>query len=177
MATPTCRLITHFLPGNVVDSSCDTTCLICTDHFKSQLQSLFRLFGCHHIFHEKCITLWLSKHNTCPMCRRVMQIPYLRMINLPLPHGFRLPSHPPDTMRLQVPEQQSDDHDGTSYLCLNFHILPESMKYENHLSQSEMEYLDRIFSSAGYPDDEMRHDLLALACAPFSVVSGVCFVD
>ncbi|KAK9763556.1 putative E3 ubiquitin-protein ligase [Basidiobolus ranarum] len=44
------------------------SCSICQDDFlcdKNQIRSM----PCHHIFHEHCLFPWLSKSNTCPMCR------------------------------------------------------------------------------------------------------------
>ncbi|KAL7594585.1 hypothetical protein Lser_V15G30044 [Lactuca serriola] len=177
MAPPaTCRLITNCHPGYVDSSSSaqahgDTTCPICLNHFESQ-ESVFRLYGCHHVFHEKCIIKWLSRNNTCPLCRRVMPR-RLQRINLPLPHDFRLPPQPPLTMKLQLLEQHEAD-DGTN-LHLNFYVRPKWLKHEKHLSQSEIEYLDKIFSTVSWPNDEMCHDLLARACGLFSIVRGVSF--
>ena len=44
-------------------------CIICTDKFDVG-DTVMRLPFCSHCFHEKCALTWLTKHNTCPMCRR-----------------------------------------------------------------------------------------------------------
>ena len=44
-------------------------CIICTDKFDVG-DTVMRLPSCSHCFHEKCALTWLTKHNTCPMCRR-----------------------------------------------------------------------------------------------------------
>mmetsp|Transcript_105682 Transcript_105682/g.146132 ORF Transcript_105682/g.146132 Transcript_105682/m.146132 type:complete len:87 (+) Transcript_105682:1035-1295(+) len=43
-------------------------CLICLDTFDSDAQ-VYRL-PCGHVFHTKCILLWLEVQNTCPACRK-----------------------------------------------------------------------------------------------------------
>jgi len=48
---------------------CATSCIICTEGF--QIGScVMRLPLCGHVFHENCCMSWLTKHNTCPYCRR-----------------------------------------------------------------------------------------------------------
>lgn len=74
-------------------------------------------------------------------------------------------------MKLQLPEQHDAD-DGTN-LHLNFYVRPASLKHEKHLSQTEIEYLDKIFSTVVWPNDELHHDLLDRACGLFSIVHGV----
>ena len=45
------------------------SCIICTEGF--QIGSVvMRLPLCSHVFHEECALSWLTKHNTCPYCRR-----------------------------------------------------------------------------------------------------------
>jgi hypothetical protein len=29
--------------------------------------------ACRHVFCEKCITSWLDRHTTCPMCRKTVK--------------------------------------------------------------------------------------------------------
>ncbi|ESQ54167.1 hypothetical protein EUTSA_v10026407mg [Eutrema salsugineum] len=43
-------------------------CVVCIDGFR-QGQWCRRLPGCGHVFHRKCVDLWLIKVSTCPICR------------------------------------------------------------------------------------------------------------
>ncbi|KAL7518581.1 hypothetical protein ACHAWX_003398 [Stephanocyclus meneghinianus] len=45
------------------------TCPVCTDPYISGA-TIVRLPTCGHIFHESCALMWLTKHNTCPYCRK-----------------------------------------------------------------------------------------------------------
>lgn len=42
-------------------------CSICIDDMSEGDMAMF--LPCKHWFHEKCVTLWLKEHNTCPICR------------------------------------------------------------------------------------------------------------
>ncbi|CAN8326619.1 unnamed protein product [Cochlearia groenlandica] len=43
-------------------------CVVCIDGFR-QGQWCRRLPRCGHVFHRKCVDLWLIKVSTCPICR------------------------------------------------------------------------------------------------------------
>jgi hypothetical protein len=45
------------------------SCIICTEGFHTG-NVVMRLPLCGHVFHEECALSWLTKHNTCPYCRR-----------------------------------------------------------------------------------------------------------
>ena len=45
-----------------------TYCVICTE-----ATPIRRIGQCGHSFCHNCIYEWLEKHNTCPMCRRIVQ--------------------------------------------------------------------------------------------------------
>ena len=45
------------------------TCPVCTDSYAPG-DTIVRLPKCGHVFHEKCALAWLTKHNTCPYCRK-----------------------------------------------------------------------------------------------------------
>ena len=42
-------------------------CIVCMADIEMGADTL--LIPCGHMFHDKCIELWLEKHNTCPVCR------------------------------------------------------------------------------------------------------------
>lgn len=41
-------------------------CLECDDND-------FTTLKCNHMFHTKCINIWLHNHNTCPYCRALVK--------------------------------------------------------------------------------------------------------
>lgn len=45
------------------------TCPVCTDSYVPGA-TIVRLPLCGHLFHESCALSWLTKHNTCPYCRK-----------------------------------------------------------------------------------------------------------
>jgi Ring finger domain/PA domain len=44
-------------------------CAVCCDTYNVN-DTIMTLPACSHVFHEKCALAWLTKHNTCPFCRR-----------------------------------------------------------------------------------------------------------
>ncbi len=46
----------------------DNCCCICLDN----KNTTFRTIPCNHEFCDKCIFEWLEKHQTCPLCRCVV---------------------------------------------------------------------------------------------------------
>ncbi len=44
-------------------------CPVCTDSYAPG-DTTVRLPLCGHVFHESCALAWLTKHNTCPYCRK-----------------------------------------------------------------------------------------------------------
>lgn len=60
----------EYLPCQIkIDSKEAHTCPVCTDTYEPGA-TIVRLPSCGHVFHEYCATAWLSKHNTCPYCRK-----------------------------------------------------------------------------------------------------------
>lgn len=63
---------------NVIDKfevSCfNNQCGICMEELESGIQTI--QYSCHHCFHETCILSWLSRSNTCPICRLEQNIYY-----------------------------------------------------------------------------------------------------
>eukprot|EP00986_Skeletonema_menzelii_P007229 scaffold2826_cov152-Skeletonema_menzelii.AAC.5 len=52
-----------------IDTKESHICPVCTDSYVPGA-TIIRLPSCGHVFHEYCATAWLSKHNTCPYCRK-----------------------------------------------------------------------------------------------------------
>lgn len=63
----------------VVDFTKDDICSICMEDFEESHdsegggKSLFRVSNrrvpCGHVYHSNCITEWLERCNSCPLCR------------------------------------------------------------------------------------------------------------
>ncbi|KAJ6037378.1 hypothetical protein N7540_001657 [Penicillium herquei] len=47
------------------------TCPICAEDIEQN--AIMINLPCRHLFHEQCITLWLHRSSTCPLCRRVIK--------------------------------------------------------------------------------------------------------
>jgi hypothetical protein len=43
-------------------------CCICLEQLDKDLYAL----PCAHLFHEKCIRLWLKNHTKCPICENIV---------------------------------------------------------------------------------------------------------
>lgn len=56
--------------NNLKTSFPQTTCSVCLEEF--QKDSKCHQLYCEHIFHDVCIQMWLSKHDSCPDCRKTM---------------------------------------------------------------------------------------------------------
>ena len=55
-----------------VSFSEDNGCAICYSNFQEHdLVCESNNTECHHIFHKECMSMWLSKHLDCPICREV----------------------------------------------------------------------------------------------------------
>uniref|UniRef100_V9KCD3 RING-type E3 ubiquitin transferase n=1 Tax=Callorhinchus milii TaxID=7868 RepID=V9KCD3_CALMI len=51
---------------NGLEQSC---AICCSEYVKEELVTEL---PCHHLFHGPCVTLWLQKSGTCPVCRHVL---------------------------------------------------------------------------------------------------------
>ena len=47
-------------------------CSICLDDIEEEVAIL----KCNHFFHKECISEWLSRSNTCPYCRKIVNNKY-----------------------------------------------------------------------------------------------------
>uniref|UniRef100_A0A8B9C684 RING-type E3 ubiquitin transferase n=1 Tax=Anser brachyrhynchus TaxID=132585 RepID=A0A8B9C684_9AVES len=48
----------------------DQCCTICCSEYVKD--EILTELPCHHLFHKPCVTLWLQKSGTCPVCRHVL---------------------------------------------------------------------------------------------------------
>jgi hypothetical protein len=60
----------------------DNTCSICMETINPQSKRWLKCFNnnirpkpliCNHIYHNECIDMWLKEHNTCPLCRHIVE--------------------------------------------------------------------------------------------------------
>jgi len=51
----------------IVDNPNYSACAICLDEQKNN--ECWSILNCTHEYHNKCISNWLKKNNTCPTCR------------------------------------------------------------------------------------------------------------
>jgi len=65
-------------------------CSVCQEDFT--LGERATLLTCNHLFHQKCITPWLEKNRTCPLCRKeVVNVRWEQLQH----HGQRALRQPP----------------------------------------------------------------------------------
>ncbi|KAF6160060.1 hypothetical protein GIB67_032897, partial [Kingdonia uniflora] len=50
------------------------TCSICIEEFKNSGKDAKQM-PCGHVYHSTCISPWLSRYNTCPICRSLVPLP------------------------------------------------------------------------------------------------------
>ncbi|XP_051876466.1 E3 ubiquitin-protein ligase Praja-2 isoform X3 [Pristis pectinata] len=48
----------------------EQSCAICCSEYVKE--DLVTELPCHHLFHRPCVTLWLQKSGTCPVCRHIL---------------------------------------------------------------------------------------------------------
>lgn len=48
----------------------DQCCAICCSEYIRD--EIITELPCHHLFHKPCVTLWLQKSGTCPVCRHIL---------------------------------------------------------------------------------------------------------
>ncbi|CAA0840711.1 RING-H2 finger C1A [Striga hermonthica] len=58
--------VVNQMPTVVMGSGRD--CTVCLERLGSG-----KKLHCGHVFHEICISQWLSAHNSCPVCRRKLE--------------------------------------------------------------------------------------------------------
>ncbi|KAF6160062.1 hypothetical protein GIB67_032899 [Kingdonia uniflora] len=53
---------------------CVGTCSVCIEEFVGDGKDAKQM-PCGHIYHSTCISSWLSRHNSCPLCRSPLALP------------------------------------------------------------------------------------------------------
>ncbi|XP_027804674.2 E3 ubiquitin-protein ligase RNF181 isoform X3 [Marmota flaviventris] len=65
---PAAKAVVESLPRTVISGSqAELKCPVCLLEFEEQ-ETVIEM-PCHHLFHSNCILPWLSKTNSCPLCR------------------------------------------------------------------------------------------------------------
>ena len=62
-----------------IDTDTDEMCPICHDAIKAEDRVSL---GCQHDYHRRCITAWLSRKESCPMCRQDVSSAILQDLNI-----------------------------------------------------------------------------------------------
>ncbi|KAK4279483.1 hypothetical protein QN277_011259 [Acacia crassicarpa] len=60
--------VKHDRKGGSAAAAAATTCTICLGDF-SDGEWLRELPDCGHLFHRKCVDMWLRMNSSCPLCR------------------------------------------------------------------------------------------------------------
>ncbi|XP_039708688.1 E3 ubiquitin-protein ligase RNF181 isoform X2 [Pteropus medius] len=65
---PAAKTVVENLPRTVITGSqAEVKCPVCLLEFEEEETAIE--MPCHHLFHSSCILPWLSKTNSCPLCR------------------------------------------------------------------------------------------------------------
>lgn len=59
----------------------DINCAICSDSLAT-VDQMTCICNCGHVYHEHCLTAWLTRSTTCPTCRVFQSKRHLRKIYL-----------------------------------------------------------------------------------------------
>ncbi|KAI3447033.1 hypothetical protein Pfo_003698 [Paulownia fortunei] len=66
-STAAARHLVDEMPTVVMGGVGGGHCTVCMEGFR--LGGAGKQVPCGHVFHENCISQWLSIHNSCPLCR------------------------------------------------------------------------------------------------------------
>ncbi|KDP33739.1 hypothetical protein JCGZ_07310 [Jatropha curcas] len=59
--------INDLIAGMPTVSTNDEVCIVCMEGFRSSVGG--KRIPCGHIYHSDCISSWLCRSNSCPLCR------------------------------------------------------------------------------------------------------------
>jgi hypothetical protein len=122
----------------ISDNNSFNNCSICISNLKNT--NNLHTLNCSHVFHKNCINEWLTKQNTCPMCRAIVntqlvnikplnislpplpQINFQNFININAPHI--IPSHPNNSINFKCWKNIKINKDKIiKYISMIFFIL------------------------------------------------------
>ena len=55
----------------------ENVCVICFDNFTTEARGTLQL-SCSHVFHSDCIVTWLRRRQTCPLCKRDVDVTFIK---------------------------------------------------------------------------------------------------
>ena len=58
----------------------DKECIICLEPLTKN-QNVSIILKCDHYYHSKCLSLWFTKKETCPLCNTNLDILLLAMVS------------------------------------------------------------------------------------------------
>ncbi|XP_051113742.1 E3 ubiquitin-protein ligase MPSR1-like [Andrographis paniculata] len=71
-STAAARLLVGAMPEVSAGAGAGNHCVVCMEEFGNEETG--KRIPCGHVFHEGCISDWLSLHNACPLCRRTLAL-------------------------------------------------------------------------------------------------------
>ncbi|KAF6167311.1 hypothetical protein GIB67_043172 [Kingdonia uniflora] len=72
--TPSPHEVSSMLVSDMPTVSGVGMCSICIEKFKNS-GNVAKQMPCGHLYHSTCISSWLSRYNTCPLCRSIVHLP------------------------------------------------------------------------------------------------------
>ncbi|KAI4335474.1 hypothetical protein L6164_014118 [Bauhinia variegata] len=67
------KKLPQFRFASAAESGSDTQCVVCLDAFRNG-QCCRKLIACGHLFHRRCVDMWLIKVAACPTCRTPVRL-------------------------------------------------------------------------------------------------------
>ncbi|KAI4344362.1 hypothetical protein L6164_011596 [Bauhinia variegata] len=67
------KKLPQFRFASAAETGSDTLCVVCLDAFRNG-QCCRKLVACGHVFHRRCVDIWLIKVAACPTCRTPVRL-------------------------------------------------------------------------------------------------------
>eukprot|EP00730_Choanoeca_flexa_P012336 TRINITY_DN3_c0_g1_i1.p1 TRINITY_DN3_c0_g1~~TRINITY_DN3_c0_g1_i1.p1 ORF type:complete len:202 (+),score=16.71 TRINITY_DN3_c0_g1_i1:212-817(+) len=100
-------------------AACSEECAICLEPFEQRKAR--QILPCGHEFHAGCAKQWISRHNSCPLCREVVS------------NTFSCHAYAPSKVALTTKEQtaayvvqEPDRHPSLNHLCHSITVNAQS---------------------------------------------------